>query len=83
MRDSEPIPAHTEDDDEEGEQKKCANVTCGRTLQIGDDAVMLQRVVMGVQRPVPLEEPKLFHSDKCLQEYICDSETGFVPKRLP
>lgn len=70
-------------EEEESATRKCANVSCGRELQMGDDALMLQRVVIGVQRPVPLEEPLLFHSDECFQEYACDSEQPKLPKRIP
>ena len=56
--------------EEEVRTRKCANGRCGRDLQMGDDALMLQRVVIGVMRPVPLEEPSLFHSDECFEEYV-------------
>lgn len=71
------------DEDEDTATRKCANVTCGRELQMGDDALMLQRVVIGVQRPVPLEPPRLFHSDECFEEYACGSTPPKLPKRIP
>ncbi len=70
-------------DEEEVRIRKCANGRCSRDLQTGDDALMLQRVVIGVMRPVPLEEPLLFHGDECFQEYVCNSEGPKLPKRIP
>jgi hypothetical protein len=70
-------------DDNESKTRKCANATCERKLQMGDDALMLQRVVIGVQRPVPLEEPLLFHTNECFQEYVCNSADDRLPKRIP
>lgn len=70
-------------DEENQKATKCANLTCERTLQMGDDALMLQRVVIGVQRPVPLEAPRLFHSNECFEEYVCNSDTEKLPKRIP
>ena len=69
--------------EEETKTKKCANPICGRDLQTGDDALMLQRVVIGVMRPVPLEEPLLFDSGECFQEYVCNSNGPKLPKRIP
>lgn len=83
MEDAEEGWMDPNNEDEDNGTRKCANVTCGHKLQIGDDALMLQRVVIGVSRPVPLEEPRLFHSDECLQEYVCDSEAERTPKRIP
>ena len=71
------------DDDEGPKARRCANAICERELQMGDDALMLQRVVIGVMRPVPLEKPLLFHTDECFQEYVCDSDGPKLPTRIP
>jgi hypothetical protein len=64
-------------------KRKCANGKCRREIHTGDDALALQRVVMGVQRAVPLEEARLFHTDKCFHEYVCNSDEISLPKRIP
>ena len=56
---------------------------CGREIYTGDEAMALQRVVIGLMRPVPLEEMLFFHSDECFQEYVCNSEDVRLPKRVP
>lgn len=55
----------------EKNKKKCANVSCGLEIHTGDDALILQRVVIGLLRPIPLEEtPLFFHDDECLKEFF-------------
>ncbi len=63
------------------QMRKCAG--CERELYTGDEALVLQRVVIGLMRPVPLEEMHFFHSDECFQEYVCNSEDVKLPKRVP
>ena len=69
--------------DEEFTTRKCANVKCGREIYTGDDVLTLQRAVIGLMRPVPLEEMKFFHSDECFHEHVCNSDGPRLPKRIP
>ena len=66
---------------EETKTRKCR--CCGREIYTGDEALGLQRVVIGLMRPVPLEEMLFFHSDECFQEYVCNNEGEKLPKRFP
>lgn len=68
---------------DDAKERRCANVKCGREIYTGDDVLTLQRAVIGLMRPVPLDEMKFFHSDECLQEYVCNSEGPRLPKRIP
>ena len=66
---------------DKAKRRKCAH--CGQELQIGDDVLVLERAVLGLQQPIPLEEPSLFHCDDCFQEYVCNSESEKLPRRIP
>ena len=68
-------------DQEEIKTRKCAN--CTHELFTGDDALTLQLVVLGVQRPIPLEATIYLHRDRCLEEYVCNSNGPTLPKRIP
>ena len=68
----------------EKNKKKCANVSCGLEIHTGDDVLILQRVVIGLLRPIPLEEtPLFFHDDECLKEFFCNSTDEKLPRRIP
>ena len=66
---------------EENKTRKCAN--CRREIYTGDEVLTIQRVVIGLQRPIPLEAMQFFHNDECFQEYICNSNGPQLPKRIP
>ena len=67
--------------EEDIEIKKCEN--CGKQIFTGDDVLLLQRVVMGIMRPIPLEAARLFHSEDCFHEYVCNDNGEKLPNRIP
>ena len=61
--------------------RKCAE--CHREITIGEDAIALERIVMGPRGPVPIDDMKFFHISRCLADYVCSTEGGLVPSRIP
>ena len=61
--------------------RECAE--CGRLIPMGEDAIALERIVMGPRGPVPIEDMKFFHLAKCLADYVCDTEGEKLPTRIP
>jgi hypothetical protein len=59
--------------------KKCA--TCDRSLDLGVEVIRTEIGVMGGQGFVPLEDPMIFCSDKCADDYF-RLEDSFPP-RIP
>lgn len=69
---------------EQNNKKKCANAKCGLEIHTGDEALVLRRVVMGLLRPIPLEESPLFFNDnECLKKFLCDSEMEKLHRKIP
>ena len=68
-------------DTSENESRRCAE--CHREITIGEDAIALERIVMGPRGPVPIDEMKFFHIARCLAEYLCSTEAEKVPSRIP
>ena len=67
--------------DPEKEFRRCAE--CGRDIEIGEDAMTLERVVMGPRGPVPIDDMRFFHISRCLAEYVCNTEGENLPRRIP
>lgn len=61
----------------------CKNRACRRVINTGDEVLMLQRVVIGVARPVALEEATYLHADRCFEEYINRNYEVKLPRRIP
>lgn len=55
---------------------------CGRELAYGDDAISLQRGVIGPRGVVPLREAEVFCSDACLEASF-DGDAEAVSRRIP
>lgn len=68
-------------DEEDQAARKCAE--CHREITIGEDAIALERIVMGPRGPVPIDDMKFFHIARCLADYICSTEGEKVPSRIP
>ncbi len=68
-------------DREENKIRRCANCGCG--IYTGDEVLTLQCAVIGVMRPIPLDEIRFFHSDTCFKEYVRNSHGPELPKRIP
>ena len=68
-------------EDSEGGGRRCSE--CDRLIPMGEDALTLERVVMGPRGPVPLDDVRFFHLDHCFAEYVCSTETEELPKRIP
>ena len=66
---------------EQPASRKCGE--CGREIPIGEDAIALERIVMGPRGPIPIDEIKFFHLSRCLADYICSTEGERVPSRIP
>lgn len=56
---------------------------CRRELSMGDDALSLEQVVIGPRGPIPIGEMRLLHIRRCLEDYVCKSDDGEAPKRIP
>ncbi len=56
---------------------------CRREFRMGDDAISLERVVIGPRGPIPIGELRLFHLSRCLEKYVCGSDDREMPKRIP
>ena len=65
----------------EKNSRRCAE--CHRNIEIGEDAVTVERVVMGPRGPVPIDDMRFFHISRCLAEYVCSTESENLPKRIP
>ena len=60
---------------------KCAE--CHRKISIGEDAIALERIVIGPRGPVSIDDMKFFHISRCLADYICSTEGENLPSRIP
>ena len=70
------VPGTSED-----ESRRCAE--CHREISIGEDAIALERIVMGPRGPVPIDDMKFFHVSRCLADYFCNSDGEKLPARIP
>ena len=61
--------------------RKCSE--CRRLIPIGEDALTVERVVMGPRGPVPLDDVRFLHVDRCFAEYVCSTESEKLPRRVP
>ena len=61
--------------------RECAE--CGIEIPLGEDAIALERIVMGPRGPVPIDDMKFFHIARCLAEYVCSTEGEKLPRRVP
>ena len=61
----------------------CAN--CRHPLDLGVDAIHLERGVVGPRGFVPLGEIILFCGEECLRGYFTDNnkDTEYLPRRIP
>ncbi|MCC6678623.1 MAG: hypothetical protein IT436_15930 [Phycisphaerales bacterium] len=59
---------------------RCA--ACGRRLDLGVDAVSVERCVIGPRGPVPLETPRLYCGDECLRGEKQDKAVR-MKRRIP
>ena len=50
---------------------------------MGEEAITLERVVIGPRGPIPLDEILFFHTHECLEEYVCNSSSDDLPRRIP
>ena len=66
---------------EERSGRKCAE--CGRVIPMGDDAISLERIVIGPRGPVPIGDMKFLHISRCLADYVCSTEGEHLPSRIP
>ena len=66
---------------EERPGRKCAE--CGRVIPMGEDAITLERIVIGPRGPIPIDDMKFFHLARCLADYVCDTDTERIPSRIP
>lgn len=69
----------------EGSEKRCSNPGCEGKIYTGNDALVVQQVVMGMLRPILIDdEPLYFHNEECLRAYFCNSESQEkLPRRMP
>lgn len=71
----------SEPDTSDDTSRKCAE--CHRDISIGEDAIALERIVMGPRGPVPIDDMKFFHLARCLADYVCSTEAERMPSRIP
>ena len=61
--------------------RECAE--CGRLIPMGEDAIALERIVIGPRGPVPIDDMKFFHLARCLADYVCSTDAERMPSRVP
>ena len=68
-------------DSNENDAKTCTR--CGRTIDLGVDALAVTEGVMGPRGFVPLEESRFFCSEDCLTIRVDDTQIEKLPRRIP
>ena len=68
-------------DNEEQKMRTCKE--CRKELYIGDEVKISFNAVLGITRPIPLEEMEYFHNSDCFIRYVCNSNGESLPKRIP
>ena len=65
--------------EDSGNQKRCE--ACGRNLETGSDVLVLQRGVVGLRGPVPVEDAALFCGESCLRDELGEGRPVEIKKR--
>lgn len=63
------------------DQHTCAE--CRRELDVGVDALKVEKGVIGLKDFVGLEDPMFFCREKCLVDYFDLSDLPSLPPRIP
>ena len=62
------------------EKIRCVN--CDNEIDLGADVLVIEEGVLGPRGFIPLEK-RLFCSQQCLSEYVCNDDLEEVPRRVP
>lgn len=66
---------------EQKSTRECAR--CGRRLDVGMDAIVVQTSVVGVRSLVPFAEPRLYCDEKCLRREDENDTIIRMRRRIP
>ena len=62
-------------------KKQCEE--CGGDIGLGEDALALERVVIGPRFPIAVGDTQFFHVSGCIEGYFCKGQGERLPRRIP